>query len=78
LKIRLKYIGLGETNLPKYLELPEGTDIEGLIHFLKDRIEAPLEYLFKSTFLVNNSKAHMNTVLKDGDEVLILHPLGGG
>lgn len=78
MKIKLKYFGLGQASLPEFMELAEGTSIEGLIQLIKDQIEAPLEYLSTSTFLVNNSKADRNTILKDGDEVLILHPLGGG
>lgn len=78
MKIKLKYFGFGQAPLPEFMELAEGTTIEGLIQLIKDQLEAPLEYLSTSTFLVNNSKADRNTILKDGDEVLILHPLGGG
>lgn len=78
MKIKLKYFGFGQASLPEFMELAEGTTIEGLIQLIKDQLEAPLEYLTTSTFLVNNSKADKDTILKDGDEVLILHPLGGG
>lgn len=78
MRIKLKHFGLGTIDLPEYMELPEGTNIEEFVYLIQKNVEIPSEYLSTSTFLVNNSKADKNTVLNDGDEVLILRPLGGG
>lgn len=80
MRIKMKYLGLITENLPAIIEVDDGTDLAGLIQAMKDQyveevVEAMVE---KSTFLVNNKKLDENSLLNDGDEVLVLSVLGGG
>jgi len=78
MKIRLRYFGFKTIDLAQYMELPEGSSIADLVHLLQKNHELNIEQIPTTTFLVNNSRAEKNTVLNDGDEVLILQTLGGG
>jgi len=75
--IKLKYFGVATSNYPSNIELPEDSTIEYLLHEIKDKINDPIDTLLKSAvILINKSKADKNTILCDGDEVLILYVLG--
>lgn len=65
----------------KKIELPEGSTIEEMLDkaFDKHKFEDyMINVLNLAVFLVNESIADKSTVLKDGDEVIVLNSLGGG
>lgn len=78
--INVKYLGVGSINKDaQQVEVPAGLTVEDLVRLLQDKLEMPVEMLLKSAvFMVNNSKVDLGFSLKEGDEVLILRPLGGG
>lgn len=80
--IKLKYFGIPTTllnNGKEEINVPVSTNIEQLIILLSNKLGDQTGELIKSsTFLVNKSRARKDTILKDGDEVLILYALGGG
>ena len=65
----------GREALP--LELPEGAQIADLVRVLREQFGNLLEGE-GITFLVNQQPATQETVLFDGDTVLVLRPLSGG
>lgn len=74
MRIKLKYIGIIDIELPESVELPDGSTIEVLMDvFGNDRME-----LHNATFLLNREPADVKKVLCDGDSLLILQVLGGG
>lgn len=78
--VKLKYLGLVVDNLPTSMELEDGASLAELIKKMKIQSgEETIDAIFKkSTLLVNKSKIDENTILKDGDEVMVLSVLGGG
>jgi molybdopterin converting factor small subunit len=59
--------------------MPLGSTINELMETICEGIEeSSNELLKKATFLVNKTGAQRNFVLNDGDEVIIMHPIGGG
>lgn len=78
--VKLKYLGLVVDNLPRSMELEDGASLAELIKEMKIQSgEETIDAIFKkSTLLVNKSKIDENTILKDGDEVMVLSVLGGG
>lgn len=82
MKIKLKYFGVSTVMIgheSKQVELPDNSTIEHLIYKIHDEINDPVDVILKAAvFLVNKSKANKDTVLHDGDELLILYTLGGG
>ena len=59
------------------IELPEASTVVQLIGMLC-KAKDELETLETSMFLVNRTRAGLDTVLKAGDELMILNVLGGG
>jgi molybdopterin converting factor small subunit len=61
-------------------ELPEGTDIDGLILSSQKEVGKVLSEEVKNSFvfLVNSRPAQWDTVLKDGDKVRVLYKILGG
>jgi len=59
----------------KSIELPEGLTIEGLLAHLRVRREYTAVALNRE---VTRKADYAETVLKDGDRVEIVHPMGGG
>lgn len=60
------------------LELPDGTDISTVLNILEHR-KPELRKLRNMTMIaLNRSYADMNTILKDGDELAVFPPVGGG
>mgnify|MGYP000957848923 CR=1 FL=1 len=82
MKISVKYFGLAAEFLkstPPILTVAEGTTIEQLLKQLSvQQDEASIKALRAATFLVNKEKASRETILQDGDEVLIMLRLAGG
>ncbi len=60
------------------IELPDNSTVSDLVEIISEKIKDPIEIIKSATFLVNKIKADKDTVLKDGDEVMILRVLGGG
>ncbi|MGD9567868.1 MAG: MoaD/ThiS family protein [Sedimentibacter sp.] len=77
MKIKIKYYGIN-SNLPLNIELPEDSTVEDALYGIIDKTNDSLETIVSSVFLVNKSRAKKDTVLNDGDELLILYMLGGG
>lgn len=82
--IKLKYTGILTSligNEMKKIELPEGSTIEEMLDIAFDKHKFEdymINVLNLAVFLVNESIADKSTVLKDGDEVIVLNSLGGG
>jgi len=60
------------------LDIPEGETVEGLIAALAERYPAVSEHLPSVKIAVNRDLARSDTVLRAGDEVALLPPVGGG
>ena len=58
--------------------LPEGANIAALVATLAEQLDQPSLRTERALFIVNQTNATPQTVLQDGDEVLMLHLLGGG
>lgn len=76
--IKIKYFGLITDNLITEANVPEGWDISELLKYIISQEPKLKNILTRATILLNKSKADMQTVLKDEDEVMILAVLGGG
>lgn len=82
LLVKVKPLGVAKAYLQRELEnveLPEGATIENLLEAItikKDNVD--LSLLDVATFLVNREPAPRKTILKDGDEVIIMLRLVGG
>ena len=59
----------------KPMELPEGLTIDGVLEHLEVRREYTAVALNRE---VTPKSAYARTVLKDGDKVEIVRPMGGG
>jgi molybdopterin converting factor small subunit len=60
------------------IELPGGATVASLIDALPKRFPALLQVAERAAYLVNARRADRETVLADGDRVLVLQLLGGG
>jgi molybdopterin converting factor small subunit len=60
------------------LELPEGTNVAGLLADLQDRGTRDAAVWKTLAVAVNREYAAPGTVLRDGDEVALLPPVSGG
>ena len=60
------------------LSLPEGARLSDLIDRLSAEYPGLSKYLPYSKLAVNHAIAPHETILKDGDEVALLPPVGGG
>ena len=83
MQISVKYIAPGFFNQPNYFELLEGSNILDLVQKLIiawKRTELFLDFdgrMF-NIFVVNGKRVDEDCVLIDGDEVVIIPPIGGG
>jgi sulfur carrier protein len=59
----------------KPMELPDGLTVEGLLGYLKVRREYTAVALNRE---VTPKHRYAEAVLRDGDRVEIVHPMGGG
>ena len=82
LKIKLKHFGIPASKLNganQEIQLPSDATIQQLIDVISNKAGYSESDMLKyATFLVNKSYAKNDTVLNDGDEVLILYTIGGG
>jgi len=60
------------------LELPECSTVEQAIYALADTLKENVEELFTYILQVNGARANRDSILSDGDKVLLLKTLGGG
>jgi len=60
------------------MELPEGATVRDVLNSILDESGQALSRDYLPVLLVNQDKASLETNLKDGDEVYLLYPLGGG
>lgn len=79
MQINIKYFGLATPSLPLTLDASDGATVKDLLFEITAAVKDPQENLMKrAAFLVNGSRADLDTELKDRDSLLILHVLGGG
>ncbi|HZK24381.1 MAG TPA: MoaD/ThiS family protein [Oscillospiraceae bacterium] len=82
MKIKVKYFGLAAEVLkpiPASLIIAESTTIGQLLEQLsKHQDQSTIDALRAATFLVNKEKATRDTILLEGDEVLVMLRLAGG
>ena len=76
--IKIKYFGLITNKLESEAELPEGSNVIDLLNHLFVQHPNNKDILSRSTILINKSKAELNSILNENDEVMILAVLGGG
>ena len=80
--VTAKYFGtpLSTYNMrSEHIQLADGSTIGHLLGEISKKLSAEdKELLSETTFMVNKARADKQTVLKDGDEVIIMHFLGGG
>jgi len=82
MRVTVKFFGFpsafGRDNA-KTFELPEGATIAQLLAVIKAEAGPDVDaFSQKSSFVVNRSRAERDTVLQDGDEVMLMFTLGGG
>ena len=59
-------------------KLPEGSTVQGLIDVLAEEYPVLRPYMAQMNVAVNRTYVHAGMVLRDGDEVACLPPVGGG
>ena len=62
--------------IPERLTLPEGTTVRKMLRIIAD--DGDYEELLERNVVVNQTVVRTNTVLKDGDHVVIVAPVFGG
>jgi molybdopterin converting factor small subunit len=62
---------------PQVVEVPDGATVGEVVMRLKAEVAAGAEWS-RPVLIVNQAAVAWDTPLKDGDEVLVLWPLGGG
>ena len=62
---------------PRAVEVPDGATVGEVVRQLKAEVAAGAQWS-RPVVIVNQAAASWDTRLKDGDEVLLLWPLGGG
>ena len=60
------------------LELPEGATMAALAGVLREQHPALFPQAERALYLVNHQASTRDTLLKDGDRILMLQILGGG
>jgi hypothetical protein len=82
MNISFSYFGVpipSLTHEKQALELPSGATIDQLMGLIDETLDESADGLLtKATFLVNKMGAKRDCVLHDGDDVIILFPIGGG
>jgi molybdopterin converting factor small subunit len=80
--IHIRLLGIPPSLLDldkKAIDVPAGATIQTVIEILvREHPHLTEDYFNVCTWLVNNLKAGPETVLQEGDTVLILRTLGGG
>lgn len=60
------------------IELHDGATIAALVRTLREELNNPTFAGAPAIYLVNQQTGTPETILKDGDEVMMLHHIGGG
>ena len=60
------------------VDLPEGSALAELLNALSEKFGSPSFITEKAVIMVNHKNAFPETILKDGDDILLLPLLGGG
>jgi molybdopterin converting factor small subunit len=60
------------------VDISDGANIDELVERLRSQFDSPSFTLERAMPLVNKKRATPQTVLKEGDEVLLLHLMSGG
>lgn len=80
--VNFKYIGIpleNLTNETQAIEINENSSIDKLlVELSKKYSNIDLDFLKKCTFMINNKSAERDTVLYEGNTLLIMKVLGGG
>jgi len=66
--------GTGETSV----EVPDGATILGLLAALREPFPDLFPAAERAMYMVNHKIVSRETALNDGDQVMLLQPLGGG
>lgn len=82
MKVQYSYFGVpmpSLTHVKQEVELPTGATVDQLMNVINEIIQDNTgELLSKATFLVNKTGAKRDSVLNEGDEIIIMYPIGGG
>lgn len=82
MNVHIKSLGLTSVFLKNSLnsvDLPEGSTVEDLLSSIVITEEGTeLSLLKAATFLVNKENANRETILNDGDEIIIMLRMAGG
>ena len=60
------------------IDLPEGATLAGLLNALREKLDSPSLTNEGVIMMVNHKNASPETILREGDDVLLLPILGGG
>lgn len=75
MKVKLKFIGVVDIEAPSELRIDGDATVLEVIEYLENINSLEIQGL---TVLVNKEKASLDKRLKEGDEILLLQPIGGG
>ena len=75
MKVKLKFIGVVDIEVPSELRIDGDATVLEVIEYLENLNALKIDGL---TVLVNKEKASLERTLKEGDEILLLQPIGGG
>jgi len=75
MKVKLKFIGVVDIEVPSELRIDGDATVLEVIEYLENLNALKIDGL---TVLVNKEKASLDKTLKEGDEILLLQPIGGG
>ena len=75
MKVKLKFIGVVDIEVPSELRIDGDATVLEVIEYLEKLNALKIDGL---TVLVNKEKASLDKTLKEGDEILLLQPIGGG
>ena len=75
MKVKLKFIGVVDIEAPSELRIDGDATVLEVIEYLENINSLEIQGL---TVLVNKQKASLDKRLKEGDEILLLQPSGGG
>lgn len=81
MEVKVKWLAARRASIPLQalsVALPDGATVGALLEVLRETGEANALANGPTVVLVDRSSTTDETPLKDGDEVLILQPLGGG
>jgi|GEM_PF-1280705 molybdopterin converting factor small subunit len=75
MKVKLKFIGVVDIEVPSELRIDGDATVLEIVEYLENLNSMEIDGL---TVLVNKEKSSLERTLKEGDEILLLQPIGGG